>query len=73
MLGTAVYLAQDILVFWQYHNKQGWMRYPAAEKEPGNRTAFLIQCLHSAKYKMFHCEPIVNWPIEKLVLVFCTV
>ena len=51
MFGTAVYLAQDILVFWQYDNKQGCIRYPAVKKRPGNRTAFLIQCMRLENIK----------------------
>ena len=65
MLGTAVLLGHDILVFWQYERKSGWIRYPTADRGAAIREAFLIQCIHSEKYRMFHCEPIVDWPVEE--------
>ena len=58
----------DILVYWQYEEMQGWIRYPAAARGVSARSAFLIQCIHSRKYKMFHCEPMVEWPIDEYVL-----
>ena len=65
MLGTALYLGIDILVFWQYEEKHGWIRYPAGNTGIPKGEAFLIHCVHSLKYKMFHCEPMVEWPIEE--------
>ena len=70
MLGVAVLLAVEILVFWQYAKGQSWIRYPGADRGPAAREALLIQCVHSDKYKMFHCEPIVHWPMEGLVIMF---
>ena len=67
MLRTALLIAIDILVFWQYGDGQGWIRYPGASQGPAVREALLIQAAHSEKYKMFHCEPILDWPIEELV------
>ena len=67
MLGTALLLAIDTLVFWQYGDGQGWIRYPCASRGPAVREALLIQAAHSEKYKVFHCEPILDWPIEELV------
>ena len=67
MLGTAVYLECDILIYWQYEKRKGWIRYPSAARGPGKREALLIQCIHSKTYGMFHCEPIIEWPIEELV------
>ena len=58
-------LGCDILVFWQYERRGGWIRYPAANRGAATREAFLIQCVHSEKYHMFHCEPTIDWPIEK--------
>ena len=65
MLGTAVFLGRDILVYWQYAKGKGWIRYAAADKGGGQREAFLVQCVHSERYQAFHCEPIVEWPIEE--------
>ena len=67
MLGTALLLAFDILVFWHNGDRQGWIRYPCASRGPAFREAPLIQAAHSEKYKMLHCEPIFDWPTEELV------
>ena len=64
MLDTALYLGVDILVYWQYGEGNGWIRYSASEGA-ACKEAFLVQCIHSEKYKMFHCEPICDWPIEE--------
>ena len=69
MLGTAMYLKVDLLVFWQYESGRGWIRYSAEETESFGRETFLIQCMHSAVCKAFHCEPLCEWPIEELVLL----
>ena len=69
MLGTAMYLKVDLLVFWQYESGRGWIRYSAEETESFGRETYLIQCMHSAVYKAFHCEPLCEWPIEELVLL----
>ena len=66
MLGTALFLGVDILVFWQYEDGRGWIRY-STKKGASCREAFLIHCVHSQKYKMFHCEPIQNWRVEEWV------
>ena len=67
MLGTAMFLECDVLVFWQYATGRGWIRYSARETESFSRETFLVQCMHSEVYKAFHCEPLCDWPIEELV------
>ena len=64
---NALLLAFDIVVFWHYGVGQGWIRYPCASLRPAVREALLIQAAHSEKYKMFHCEPTLDWPTEELL------
>ena len=65
MLGTTVFLGQDNLLYWQYAIGKGRIRYAAADKGSGQKEAFLVQCVHSERYQVFHCDPIVEWPIEE--------
>ena len=71
MLGTAVFLRRDILVFWHYAKGKGWIRYAASDKGGGQREAFLVQCVYSERYQAFHCEPTgvahrrVSWQLKK--------
>ena len=67
MLGTAEVLGCDILVYWRYSNGKGWIRYPVQERGPSRRAAFLFHVIHSEKAQLFHCEPLVKWPIERLI------
>ena len=69
MLGTAKWLQQDVLVFWRYDAGRSWIRYPARERKGGPRSAFLFHVIHSEKEKLFHCEPVVEWAVEREVYV----
>ena len=67
MLGTAQVLGWDMLVFLRYAKRKGWIRYPAKARSPAPRAAFLFHVIHSERERKFHCEPLVEWPIERLV------
>ena len=65
MLGAARLFGRDMLVFWRYANGKGWIQYSAGSRGPAARSAFLFQIVHSEKAKMFHCEPLVEWSVER--------
>ena len=69
MLGTARWLKSNILVYWSHETGKGWTRYPAEERGAAPRAAFLFHCNHSQVNEAFHCEPLINWPIEKSVVL----
>ena len=65
MLWTARWLQCDVLVNWRYETGRAWIRYPAGERGAAPKAAFLFHCIRSQKYGAFHCEPLIEWPIEK--------
>ena len=65
MLGTAGFLGWDIEFIWQDAAGRDWVRYAARDRQQACKGAFLLQCIHSEKYRGFHFEPLVELPIGR--------
>ena len=65
MLATAMWLQYDGVVFWRYDTGKGWIRYPARGRGGSTRGAFLSHCIYSPKARLFHCKPLIEWPVEQ--------
>ena len=65
MLATAMWLQHDVIVYWRYNTGKGWIRYPARGRGASTRAAFLFHIIYSPSARLFHCEPLVEWPVEK--------
>ena len=65
MLATATWLQYDLVVFCRYDTGKGRIRYLARGRGASNRAAFLFHCIFSTRARLFHCEPLIEWPVER--------
>ena len=63
-LATAWLLKIDIVVYWQYWNGGGWVRYKHGPESNARGPAFLVQTIQGGRghYNAFHCEPLPDFP-----------
>ena len=64
ILKTAWVLQTELVVYWQYWNMAGWIRYKYGPESNGRGGSFLCQAIQGGeKFRTrFHCEPLPDLP-----------
>ena len=64
ILATAWVLQTDLIVYWQYWNMGGWIRYKYGPASNGRGGSFLCQAIQGGERfrTRFHCEPLPDFP-----------
>ena len=70
ILATAWVLQTDLIVYWQYWNMGGWIRYKYGPESNGRGGSFLCQAIQGGERfrTRFHCEPLPDFPEPEYVI-----